>query len=581
MRVTNNMMINNTTKNINWNKSNQVYLNNQMTTQKKIQRPSENPVIAIRALRLRSSLSQINQYLEKNIPDVRAWLDSADTALYNMNKILTDCKNQCVTGRNDPLNPDNRRSILESLTALKEQLYSEGNTDNAGRTIFTGYRTNSQLTFMEDDPEESYSITQSFKYNDISEYKYYSGNVEVPQTLEEILAGVANGDDRTKDIYISDTTETVYDRIRLAYDDIDSLTSLSYTYQDTTVTFDNNNEKEEKVAYASYENDDGDIISGTFHVNDDNEILDAGGNPIQDKDGNIVTVNAEDIVTRKVIGSDPAGSGSLTVYETEEEWEAACGTKTVNDGEMVLIKSTGDLVMSDSVSTELKSNRANIQLDYDKTGFSKGELRPEYYYNCVCKTDPNHEVEHIKFDENGKKLYEDINVNIAMNQSISVNLHADELFDMNTYQDVTELINAVEKALAAQEKADTLKEMKNEAKYVDYQDEIDKWYEAAKKEADYAGENLGNLFSEGIGKFDKYLSKLNVAYTEIGARGQQLDMTENRLGNQQLAVEELKSCNEDRDISDIIIDYTAAYNAYQASLMAASKIEKQTLLNYI
>lgn len=70
-------------------------------------------------------------------------------------------------------------------------------------------------------------------------------------------------------------------------------------------------------------------------------------------------------------------------------------------------------------------------------------------------------------------------------------------------------------------------------------------------------------------------------YTEIGSRGQQLEMTKNRLENQQLAVEELKSTNEDRELSDIIIDYTAAYNAYQASLMAASKIEKQTLLNYI
>jgi flagellar hook-associated protein 3 FlgL len=43
----------------------------------------------------------------------------------------------------------------------------------------------------------------------------------------------------------------------------------------------------------------------------------------------------------------------------------------------------------------------------------------------------------------------------------------------------------------------------------------------------------------------------------------------------------LKSCNEDKEISDIIIEYTAAFNAYQASLLAAGKIEKQTLLDYI
>ena len=104
---------------------------------------------------------------------------------------------------------------------------------------------------------------------------------------------------------------------------------------------------------------------------------------------------------------------------------------------------------------------------------------------------------------------------------------------------------------------------------------------AAQKEADYADSRLTELYSAGIGKFDKYLEKLNIAYTEVGARGDQLEMTEVRISNLQLTQEELKSCNEDKEISDIIIEYTAAFNAYQASLLAAGKIEKQTLLDYI
>ena len=46
-------------------------------------------------------------------------------------------------------------------------------------------------------------------------------------------------------------------------------------------------------------------------------------------------------------------------------------------------------------------------------------------------------------------------------------------------------------------------------------------------------------------------------------------------------MEELKSTNEDRELSEIIIDYTSAYTAYQASLQAAAKINQTTLLNYI
>lgn len=576
MRVTNNMMINNTTKNINGNKASQVYLNNQMSTQKKIQRPSENPVIAIRALRLRSSLSQLNQFYEKNIPDVEAWFDMADTAYYNMNKILTDCQRLCNYGNNDTLTADDRKTILESLTALQKQLYCEGNTDNAGRSIFTGHRTNSPLTFMEDDAEESYDISQSFTYNDISEFKYYSGNVVVPQTPQEILDGVANGSDRTKSPYISDTVRTEYERVRLAYDKINDIASVNYKYGTTDVTFKDGTE--EKVAFYD---------GAMRQVDNNGSPLDDAGLPYIDAGtGNPVVLDDSAIVTRTVYqGVDAAGNAvagaTLTVYDGENDWEAALGTKTVADDEMVLIKSSGDLILGKNVGNQLKSGRADIKVDYDKTGFSKGELRPEYYYNCTCKTDPDHPVENIRFDPDGKKIYEDINFNVGVNQSITVNFQADDFFDMSAYQDVTELLDATQKAIAAYDKVEKLELMQKEAKYVDYQDEIQKWLDAARKEADYADDNLKSQLSAGIGKFDKYLKKLNVMYAEEGARGQQLDMIKSRLESQKLAVEELKSTNEDRELSDIIIDYTAAYNAYQASLMAASKIEKQTLLNYI
>ena len=46
-------------------------------------------------------------------------------------------------------------------------------------------------------------------------------------------------------------------------------------------------------------------------------------------------------------------------------------------------------------------------------------------------------------------------------------------------------------------------------------------------------------------------------------------------------METLKSTNEDRDLSDIILEFTQAYNAYQGSLQAASKINQNTLLNFI
>lgn len=508
MRITNNMMIKNTTANINGNKTSFMFTNNQMSSQKKIQRPSENPVIAIRALRLRTSLSMVNQYYEKNIPDAQTWLETAETALKNMNKILTDVKTQCVTGTNSYLTEEDRDTILKNLTALKSQLYSEGNADNAGRTVFTGYRTGSQLTFMEDEPDTAYQITQNFTYKDIEEFTYYSGTIEVPRTEADVQK-IEN----IKEIY-----KDSYDRIRLAYDDLEKSVKISYSMK----------------------------------------------------------------------GDAAPTKATVTIYETEQEWEDANagteneGRKTIGEDEIIFIRSRGDLVLGKNVSTALKSGEATLTVDYQKTGFEKGELRPEYYYNCTDISKDNAKpIPYVKYDEDGKKIYEDINYTVSMNQTLTVNMQADELFDMSICQDVVELTNAVQKAINAHESLDKLKEMKNEAKYADYQDEVQKWIDAAQKEADYADKQMTDLYSAGIGKFDRYMEVLNIAYTELGARGEQLEMTETRMGNQQLTIDDLRSENEDEELSDILINYTAAYNAYQASLMAAAKIEKQTLLDYI
>ena len=66
MRITNKVMQNNSLSNINTNKILQDKLNTQMATEKKINRPSDDPVVAIRALRLRTSVSELTQFYEKN-----------------------------------------------------------------------------------------------------------------------------------------------------------------------------------------------------------------------------------------------------------------------------------------------------------------------------------------------------------------------------------------------------------------------------------------------------------------------------------------------------------------------------------
>lgn len=96
MRITNTMMINSTMRNVNGSKTNLSSAENQMGTEKKITRPSDDPIIAIRALSLRSSLSEISMYLTNNIPEAESWIGITESALDNMDSALGDIYELCT-----------------------------------------------------------------------------------------------------------------------------------------------------------------------------------------------------------------------------------------------------------------------------------------------------------------------------------------------------------------------------------------------------------------------------------------------------------------------------------------------------
>ena len=69
MRVTNSMISNSAQTHIGNAKSSLLKYEEQFTSEKKIQRPSDDPTVAVRSLKYRSTISQIKQYVEKNVED--------------------------------------------------------------------------------------------------------------------------------------------------------------------------------------------------------------------------------------------------------------------------------------------------------------------------------------------------------------------------------------------------------------------------------------------------------------------------------------------------------------------------------
>jgi len=206
MRITNSMMHTNSKNNLNINKLAEDKLNTQIATGQKITRPSDDPVVAIRALRLNTNIDEINQYYEKNIPDAEAWMSITETALSQTNSILEKIKESLTQGASDDNTAEDRMNILEDLKGMRDQIYSSGNADYTGRTVFTGYRTGEPLTFTEAE-SNLYTIVEDFTIGDIDKITYVSGDFDIDKTVP------AGTDTKEQDIDSSD----VY-RIRLAYD---------------------------------------------------------------------------------------------------------------------------------------------------------------------------------------------------------------------------------------------------------------------------------------------------------------------------------------------------------------------------
>jgi flagellar hook-associated protein 3 FlgL len=210
MRITNKMMTNNMMSNINKNKLSMTALEQQYSTGKKIQKPSDDPIVTVRALKLRTNLSELSQYYEKNIPDAKSWMDVTESALTTVNDILKQINSKCVQGSTDTLTASDRTAIVQSLEQMKDQIYQEGNTNYAGRYVFTGYKTDSTLTFTEATPNLSYSITEEFTGEQIQIINKISGGYN----LEDFDNTSITFDEapQMKDTY----------RIQLSYDKLDS-----------------------------------------------------------------------------------------------------------------------------------------------------------------------------------------------------------------------------------------------------------------------------------------------------------------------------------------------------------------------
>jgi flagellar hook-associated protein 3 FlgL len=112
----------------------------QLTTGKKITRPSEDPVVAMKGIAYREDLARVKQY-QRNIGEVHNWIDSADDALDKVGLALQRVQELVVQASTDTATSEDRKKIADEIDQIQKHIIDIANTKVGGKYIFNGADT--------------------------------------------------------------------------------------------------------------------------------------------------------------------------------------------------------------------------------------------------------------------------------------------------------------------------------------------------------------------------------------------------------------------------------------------------------
>jgi len=152
MRITQTMLSNNMLNNL---MNSQVKMDKyleQLYTGKKISRPSDDPVIAMKGINYRAQLAQVEQF-KRNTGEVNNWMDNSDAALDNATKAMHRLRDLAVKAGNAAYGDEELQSIKAEAEQIKLDLIDIANTKVNDKYIFNGTNTN-EKPLVDGNPNE-------------------------------------------------------------------------------------------------------------------------------------------------------------------------------------------------------------------------------------------------------------------------------------------------------------------------------------------------------------------------------------------------------------------------------------------
>lgn len=141
MRIADKMQFEQVKNNIGKNRTQMSELQNQAATQKRVNKPSDDPLAASRVLTSRIDL-QGNKQFGKNLTYARSFLEFTDQSLGELTEVLVRAKELAIGQSSDGAsNEQSRRAVATEVEQLFNQMIAIGNRKLGDRFIFGGFRT--------------------------------------------------------------------------------------------------------------------------------------------------------------------------------------------------------------------------------------------------------------------------------------------------------------------------------------------------------------------------------------------------------------------------------------------------------
>lgn len=170
MRIADKMQYSQVQKNLNQNRAQMSDLQNQAATQKRINKPSDDPLSSARVLNARTEERGNNQFI-KNINQAKSFIEFSEQSLSELNEILVRAKELAIAQSNDAsANDESRRVVASEVEQIYNQAIQIGNRKLGERYIFGGYKT------------------QTTPFNNFGEYQGDDGDMKIQTQKDAFIA---------------------------------------------------------------------------------------------------------------------------------------------------------------------------------------------------------------------------------------------------------------------------------------------------------------------------------------------------------------------------------------------------------